>query len=64
MALPSTYSFDRSHVPQPNLTVGGWNLPSYGSSPSHVFLGANTQIGGYPTYYSPSVYPFLPCGFL
>jgi hypothetical protein len=57
MALPSMSSFDRSHVPQPTLTVGGWNLSSYGSSPSHVFLGANTQMGGNYTYYTPSVYP-------
>ena len=33
----STYSFDRSHVPQPTLTMGGWNLSSYRSSPSYVF---------------------------
>jgi hypothetical protein len=53
----STSSFDRSHVPQPTLTVGGWNLPSYGSNPSHTFSGASAQMGGYSTYYTPSVYP-------
>jgi hypothetical protein len=53
----STSSFDRSHVPQPTLTVGGWNLPSYGSNPSHAFSGASAQMGGYSTYYTPSVYP-------
>jgi hypothetical protein len=57
MAPPYTYSFDRSHVPQPTLTMGGWNLPSYGSSPSYVFSRASTQMGGYSTYYTPSVYP-------
>jgi hypothetical protein len=57
MALPYMSSFDRSHVPLPTLTVGGWNLPSYESSPSHVFLGANTQMGGYSTYFTPSMYP-------
>jgi hypothetical protein len=57
MALPSMSSFDRIHVPQPTLTVGGWNLSSYGSGPSHAFLGANTQMGGNYTYYTPSVYP-------
>ena len=57
MAPPSIYSFDRSHVPQPTLTMGGWNLPSYRSNPSQVFSGANTQMGGFSTYYTPSVYP-------
>jgi hypothetical protein len=57
MAPPSTSSFDRIHAPQPTLTVGGWNLPSYGSIPSHSFLGANTQMGGFSTYYTPFVYP-------
>jgi hypothetical protein len=50
-------SFDRSHIPQPNLTMGGCNLPSYGSNPSHDFSGANSQMGGYYTYYTPSLYP-------
>jgi hypothetical protein len=50
-------SFERSLIPQPTLTVGGWNLPPYGSSPSHVFLGTNTQMGDYPSYYTPSLYP-------
>jgi hypothetical protein len=31
-----TSSFDMSHVPQPTLTQGGWNLPSYGSNPSYA----------------------------
>jgi hypothetical protein len=57
MAPPPTSSFDGSHVPLPTLIVGGWNLPSYGSNPSHIFLGSSTQMGGYPTYYTPSVYP-------
>jgi hypothetical protein len=58
MAPLYAYSFEKSLIPQSTLTVGSWNLPSYGSSPSHVFSGANTQMGGYPTYYTPSVYPF------
>jgi hypothetical protein len=53
----STYSFDGSHIPQPNLTVGGWNLPSYESNPSFTLLGENSQMGGYSTYYTPSIYP-------
>jgi hypothetical protein len=57
MTLPPTSSFDRSHVPQPTLTMGGWNLPSYGSNPIHAFSRASTQMGGYSTYYTPSVYP-------
>jgi hypothetical protein len=57
MAPPSTYSFDRSHAHQPNLIMGGWNLPSYGSSPIYLFLGVDTQMGGYSTYYTQSVYP-------
>jgi hypothetical protein len=63
MGPSSTSSFDRSHVPQPTLIVGGWNLPSYGSSHSHVFLGADTQMGGYSTYYTPSVYPSSAMSF-
>jgi hypothetical protein len=57
MTTLSTSSFDRSYVPQPTLTVGGWNIPSYGSSPSHVFSGSNTQMGSYSTYYTPYMYP-------
>jgi hypothetical protein len=57
MAPPSMYSFDRSHVPRPTLTVGGWNLPSYAYSPSRAFSGAITQMCGYSTYYTPYVYP-------
>jgi hypothetical protein len=57
MTLLSTPSFDKSHVSQPTLTMGDWNLPSYGSSPSHDFLGANTQMDGYSTYYTLLMYP-------
>jgi hypothetical protein len=57
MAPPSTFSFDRSHVPQPTLIMGGWNLPSYGSRPSHVFSVAHTQMVGYSTYCTSSMYP-------
>jgi hypothetical protein len=31
------YSFERSLIPQPNLIVGGWNIPSYGSNHSLTF---------------------------
>jgi len=57
MALPSTSSFDRIHVPQPTFTVGGWNIPSYRSNPNLTFSGASAPMGGYSTYYTPSVYP-------
>jgi hypothetical protein len=57
MAPLPTYFFDMSHVPQPTLTVGGWNLPSYGSSPSYALSGASAQMRAYSTYYTPSVYP-------
>jgi hypothetical protein len=53
----SISSFDRIHVPQLNLTVGGWNLPSYGSNPSHVFSGTSAQMGVYSTYYTLTTYP-------
>jgi hypothetical protein len=46
MAPIPTSSFDMSHVLQPNFTMGGWNLPSYESSPSYASI-----------YYTPSVYP-------
>jgi hypothetical protein len=49
MAQLPTYLFDMSHVPQPTFTMGGWNLPSYGSSPIYALLGANTQMGSYST---------------
>jgi hypothetical protein len=55
--LTATSSFDKNNFPQPTLTVGGCNLPSYKSNPSHDFLGASAQMGGYSTYYTPSVYP-------
>jgi hypothetical protein len=57
MAPMPMYSFDMSHFPQPAFTTGGWNLPSYRSSPSSYFLEANTQMGVYSTYYTPSMYP-------
>jgi hypothetical protein len=57
MAPMSVSLFDMSHVPQPNLTMGGWNLPSYGSSPRYALSGASTQMGAYSTYYTPPVYP-------
>jgi hypothetical protein len=49
--------FCGSHIPQPTLTIRGWNIPSYGSNPSFTFLRENTQMGGHSTYYIPSIYP-------
>jgi hypothetical protein len=57
MTLLPQSSFDRIHVPQPTLTMGGWNLPSYRSNTSHVFSRASSQMGGYSTYYTLSLYP-------
>jgi hypothetical protein len=57
MAAMPTSSFDMSHVPQPYFTMGGWNIPSFGSSPRYAISGANTQMGAYSTYYTPSLYP-------
>jgi hypothetical protein len=57
MTLFSTSVFDESHIPQPNLTVGGWNIPSYGYNPSFTFPRASSQMGGYSAYYAPSIYP-------
>jgi hypothetical protein len=31
------FSFGGTHIPQPNITVGGWNTPSYGSNPRFTF---------------------------
>jgi hypothetical protein len=53
----SPFSFGGSHILQPTLTVGGWNIPSYGSNPSFNFPGASSQMGGHSTYYIPSIYP-------
>jgi hypothetical protein len=53
----SPFSFDGSHIPQPTLTVGGWNLPSHRSNPSFTFPGESAQMGGHSTYYTPSIYP-------
>jgi hypothetical protein len=49
--------FERSLIPWPNLIVGGWNIPSYRSSPSHVSPGSSAQMGGHSTYYTSSTYP-------
>jgi hypothetical protein len=49
--------FDMSHVPQPSFTTKSWNLPSYGSSPSYAFSGANTQMGSYSNNYTPPMFP-------
>jgi hypothetical protein len=57
MAPLSISSFDKSHIPQPTLTVGGWNLPSYESNPSLSFSGVSAPMGGYSSYYAPSIYP-------
>jgi hypothetical protein len=57
MASMSISSFDMSHVPQTTLTVGGWNLPSYRTIPSHTMSKDNAHMGAYSTYYTPSMYP-------
>jgi hypothetical protein len=57
MALMPMSSFDMSHVPQSTFMMGGWKLPSYRSSPSYALSVANTQMGAYSTYYTPSMYP-------
>jgi hypothetical protein len=51
MAPMPTSSFDMSRVP-----MGGWNLPLYGSNTSYALSGASTQMGAYPTYYTPPMY--------
>jgi hypothetical protein len=51
MAPMPTSSFDMSRVP-----MGGWNLPPYGSNTSYALSGASTQMGAYPTYYTPPMY--------
>jgi hypothetical protein len=53
----SKFSFDGSYTPQPNLTVGGWNIPSHRSNHSFTFLGQSTQMGSYSNYYTQSIYP-------
>jgi hypothetical protein len=62
MALIPTSSFDLIHVPQPTLTVGGWNPPSYVFSPSYALLGVNTQINAYPSNTFPMVGPHISLG--
>jgi hypothetical protein len=53
MAPMPTSSFDMSRVP-----MGGWNLPPYGSNTSYALSGSSTQMGAYPTYYTPPMYLF------
>jgi hypothetical protein len=53
----SLFSFGESHIPQPTLTLRGWNLPSYGSNPSFTFPGESAQMGGHSTYFILSIYP-------
>jgi hypothetical protein len=49
----SPFLFGGSHIPQTNITVGGWNPSSYKS----IFPGASAQMGSYSTYYTPPIYP-------
>jgi hypothetical protein len=51
MDLIPTSSFDIICVP-----MGGWNLPHYGYNTSYALSGASTQMGAYPTYYTPPMY--------
>jgi hypothetical protein len=49
----SPFSFCGIHIPQTNLTLGGWNIPSYEST----FPGASAQMVGHYTYCTLSTYP-------
>jgi hypothetical protein len=53
----SPFSFGGGHIPQLNLMVRGWNLPSYGSNPSFTFLGEIAQMDDHSTYYILTIYP-------
>jgi hypothetical protein len=53
----SPFSFGGSHIPQPNLMVGGWNPPSSRPNPSFSFPRSSAQMGGPSTYYISSIYP-------
>jgi hypothetical protein len=64
MPLYYPFSFGGSHIPEPTLTVGGWNIPSYGFNPSFTFPGESAQMGGHSTYYTLSIYPSYVCQFL
>jgi hypothetical protein len=60
----SPFSFGGSHIPQIIITVGGWNIPSYGSNPSFTFPEASAQMSSHSTYYiCPSILLSL-CRFL
>jgi hypothetical protein len=48
----SPFLFGGSHIPQTNITIGGWNIPSYGSN----FLGESAQMDRHSTYYTSSIY--------
>jgi hypothetical protein len=51
------FLFGGSHIPQPTLTVGGWNLPSYGSNPSFTFPRESDEMTSHSTYYISPIYP-------
>jgi hypothetical protein len=53
--MPPSYPslFGGSHILQPPLTVGGWNLPSYESTMREV----SSQLSNPSTCYTPSTYP-------
>jgi hypothetical protein len=53
----SSFSFDGGHIPQSNITVGGWNPPSAIPNPSFTFSGASAQMDGPSTSYILSIYP-------
>jgi hypothetical protein len=59
MAPMPTSLFDMSRVP-----MGRWNLPPYGSNTRYTLLGASTQMGAYPTYYTPPIYLSFAMSFL
>jgi hypothetical protein len=51
------FSFGGSHIPQPNLMVGGWDPPSSGPNPRFTFTRLSSQMGRQFTYYIMSFIP-------
>jgi hypothetical protein len=50
-------SFGGGHIPQANIIVGGWNLPSSRPNPRFNALEQSAQMGGQFTSYIPSFIP-------
>jgi hypothetical protein len=51
------FSFGGGHIPQATPTVGGWNPPSSGPTPSFIVPGWSDQMGGQFTSYIMSIIP-------